>query len=239
MENAPASPTRSEHSEQHSEHSICDKPANEVLYEYRANFIPPSSTICEAAPSEDGSTGNYSAFNSNPVENTVKQFNNIKVTRSEDELGRDFYFFDDFGARPMVIVVFETPSGDLISVNDIVLPLDEFLDISHIKQASLNVPVKSEGGDLREIMSDSGRYGTVNCKTCDDKVFTVPNTNVKLVMMALSILSDEYHDRYSETSEDDEYESEEDECDEEEHEPVVKQQTEHVGLIRSLVRWLW
>jgi hypothetical protein len=235
MENAPAeipaSPTRSEH---RSENSVSEQPVNEVVYEYRANFIPPSSTICEAAPSEDGSTANYSAFNSNPVENAVKQFNNIKVTHSVDELSRDFYYFDDFGMKPMVIVVFETPNGDLISVNDIVMPLEEFLDVSHIKQASVTAPAKSEGGDLREIMCDSGRYGTVNCKTNDAKEFTVPNSNVKLVMMALSILSEEYHDdRYSESSDDtDEYESEEEE------EPAVKQE-EQLGLIRRLVRWLW
>ena len=107
------------------------------------------------------------------------------------------------------------------------------MDVSHIKQATVTVPAKSEGGDLREIMCDSGRYGTVNCKTNDGKEFTVPNSNVKLVMMALSILSEEYHDdRYSESSDTDEYESEEEE------EPAVKEE-EQLGLIRRLVRWLW
>lgn len=230
---SPTSPARS------LENSVSEQPVNEIVYEYRADIIPASSTICDAAPSEDGSTANYSAFNSNQVENTVKQYNNIKVTHSVDARNRDFYFFDDFGMKPMTIVVFETPSGDLLSVNDIVLPLDEFLDISHIKQA--NVSAKSESADLREIMTDSGRYGTVLCKTHDDKEFTIPNSNVKLVMMAISILSEDYGNYSSDSSDstcEEEYESDEEETEEDEKKPI-QNQDEHVGLIRRLVRWLW
>jgi hypothetical protein len=158
--------------------------SNEVVYEYCADAIPPSSTINEASLSEDGSVTNYSTFNSNLVENTVKQFNDIKVTHSVDKLGREFYLFDDSGMKPMAIVV--------ISVNDIVLPLDEFLDISHIKQENINNISNNETADFREIVSDPGKYGTVACITNDEKLITITNSNVKLVMMALSILSKKF-----------------------------------------------
>lgn len=162
-----------------------------VIYKYNPDVIPESTTVFDAQPSDDGSEEvKHASYESNSIANIVKFYNNIKVGRKVDELGRTFYNFDDHGYKSMNVIVFTTPAGELVCINDSVMPLEKLLKTTHITQKNKNESAVSKAG-LREVAGDPkhSEYGTVICKTKTGHSFTVENTSVKNMMMVISILS--------------------------------------------------
>lgn len=163
------------------------KPDN-VVYKYNPDVIPESTTVCEASPREEEET-KHATYDSNSIANIIKKYNNITVKRNVDELGRTFYHFDDHGFNSMVVIIFTTPAGELISINDVVMPLEKLLNTAYINQFDKNEKSVSKTG-LREVASDPkySEYGTVYCRTGNDQDILIKNTNVKNMMMLISIL---------------------------------------------------
>jgi hypothetical protein len=159
------------------------------IYKYNPDIIPESTTVFEAKPTD---VANHATYDSISVKNIVKRYNNVKVTRTFDELNRIFYHFDDHGFKTMIVIIFTTPAGKLVCINDTVMPLDNLLKINHITLKNKNEPTVAKIS-LREVAYDysNSEYGTVICKNKFGNTFAIENTNVKNMMMVISILSAE------------------------------------------------
>ena len=240
MENGSEHGSTGSHNSSHGESGAAVAPASTTIYEYNATFIAPSETICSAAPAEENASSQFASFNPNQIENTIKQYNEIKVTYGKDALGRNFYYFDDAGFKPLVLVLFDTPSDTLLTVNESVMPLSEFMSITHVKQENELESSEKPPSNIREINAGwkAGSYGTVVCTTSDETSIVIPNTNVKLIMMALAILSEKYDD-VTDSDEESDYQSDEESDEECADQSDEVQAPEHIGIIRRILRWLW
>jgi hypothetical protein len=109
---------------------------------------------------------------------------------------RTFYTFDNFRIPPLIAIVFNSPTMRLVCLNNVVLPLRQFLQITNIKNVDKNVDkqdkVAIQNHQLRSLPSVDG--GDVFCESTDEnkkKVkFTIPNTCVQVIIQAILTLAE-------------------------------------------------
>jgi hypothetical protein len=173
--------------------TLLDSDSIDKLLQYDPHYIASSINVCTASPNDESMPSQFTKYDTNQLKTIMDDFNNIKITENVDSFDREFFCLDDSGLKPLVLVVFKTQSSTLVSVNDIVLPLSEFMKITHlhqeIKESSENT-IKNIRDYKRE--EKSGFHVTVLCKTSMNTDITIPNTTVKLVMMAMTIFQKKY-----------------------------------------------
>ena len=134
----------------------------------------------------------YESYHSDWMKASVSRYDSIKVQKSVDKYGRRFYMFDDGTNVNLLIMVFRTPAGEMLCINDTILPLKEFLSITHAHPAK-KPELKGEQPNL-EIRRAFAPIndGDVLCKVGDsDEWFTIQNSTVNQIMTALLFLSKE------------------------------------------------
>jgi hypothetical protein len=212
-----------------------------VIQDYDPNNIPlaPANTVFEAKDSEENASNNFSSFEPNSLKNFVKTYRNIKVSSIvDDELDRTYYLFDTFNSNPLTIMKFETSMSTLLSINDVVVSLYDFLDISNIE-----VVEEERTADIRDY--NNNKKSSVYCTTHgNSKKFKIPNATIPAITMALSVLSKEYDDDcdcssyYSDSthshSTHDSTSNDHDQCSE-----SHCNHSDDAGLIRTVFRKLW
>lgn len=168
-----------------NENIIVEKPNVET------NLPLPNKPKSEGFPFAANDTLNidYTSYNTDWMNAIVGSYEKVKVQTSTDSYGRNFYLFDDGTNVSLLIMVFDTPAGRMLCINDTILPLVEFLSINHVQY---EVKPKEDTKPITELRRS---YGPVNntsviCKTVNcDKWFTIPNTTVNHIMTALLFLT--------------------------------------------------
>lgn len=110
------------------------------------------------------------------------KYEEIRVEQTQDKFGRTIYMFDDKLTQHLMVVVFKMRGRYMVSVNEVLMPLEEFLSISTgraIEPSSANTskPWANERG--------------IEC-TVGSKLFTIPNTTMHIILVALTTLEKDY-----------------------------------------------
>jgi hypothetical protein len=141
--------------------------------EILANQIIPDGTLF----------GDYSS----DVFEEIVQYKNIRMDKSTDTYGRQFFRFFDEKATSLILVVFKHNHRRLVSVNNRVMPMDDFLNIVDMESLAIEKP---------EVSSLDIRQGlpTVNSnivvRLLNKKEYIIKNTSVPLLMMAMTQISE-------------------------------------------------
>jgi hypothetical protein len=183
---------------------------------------------------------NYEKFDSDPVnavKNLFKDYIALTVNEFSDKIGRDFFYINAPNSPPISIVVFETAKDTMISINNVVMTMKEFLSVKNIStnRTSSEVPL----ADIRQDVSWKD-FSKVVCRS-EANVYELCDISIPTLTTIITIMNKKYGYLY-EDSDDDEYEDDEDE-EEEDVEEVEKEvnevQKEEVGLIRRFIRWIY
>jgi hypothetical protein len=125
-----------------------------------------------------------------------ESYSDITIQTQKDKLNRQYFFFKDAFDGKLVCVVFRSLAGQMISVNNVVVPLERFLKISEMlaKEAYDHHDEEHESQilDIHQI----GNKNDILCLSKGDVVL-VPNTTVPLVMMALTTLMMEFESSFT------------------------------------------
>jgi hypothetical protein len=217
-----------------------------VIQDYDPNNIPlaPTTTVFEAKDSEENSSNNFCTFEPNYLKNFVKTYRNIKVSSIVDEdLDRTYYLFDTFNSNPLTIMKFETSMSTLLSINDVVISLYDFLDIANIE-----VIEETTTADIRDI---NNKKSVVHCTTHNNsKTFKIPNATIPAITMALSVLSKEYDEDHEDDCDCSSYYSDSTHShsthssvshanDRDQRTDAHQVHVDDAGLIRTVFRKLW
>jgi len=132
-------------------------------------------------------------YETNPLKESSEIYTDIKCISNVDKQGRTIYRFDDKTQvkQPLVIVIFKNSIEKLVSVNQQVLSLKNFLSIKEMEEQvdDLNVNKKC----MNEIRSiPLANSGNVKVVSENGNKYTFKNTTVPLIMMAMSILTEKY-----------------------------------------------
>ena len=174
-----------------------------------ANAPPPTGANETTYVATDDNAG--TSYQSDLMKASVSRYDSIKVQRSVDKYGRHFFMFDDGKSVNLLIMIFTTAVGEMLCINDTIMPLQEFLSITHARPAPKSAQLQGNTG------------GDVLCKISDsDEWFIIQNTTVNQVMTALLYLTNEQT-----------------EPQEQQEQQQQQQYGEWPGVIRMLWRLLW
>lgn len=112
-------------------------------------------------------------------------FNKIKVQRIFDE-NRTYLLFNDGFRSNLKICVFKTKYGKHVYANNIVIPYDVFLSISHCSVEKLPKGT-TENLEHLDFTTDLNR---IKCETYSGETFIIPNTTVPHIMAAIQELNE-------------------------------------------------
>jgi hypothetical protein len=146
-------------------------------------------TVREVQPPSPASETNdttYASFESDQFSASIAAYNVSYKMSARD--GRTFYQFDNGRYVPLMAVIFDTPTARLVSLNDIVIPLTQFLDVIEFHTPEQSKESAKTNGELRSPLMTGSEY--VQCTTSTGKSFVIPRTNVPIVMKALITLTE-------------------------------------------------
>jgi hypothetical protein len=158
------------------------------------NEILAQQIIPEAKP---GTT--FVSFSEDLMKDETAKYRDITVEESKDDHGRRFFRFSDGGATSsLILVLFQHGHRHLLSVNDKVIPFQDFLHIVDVESlAEYATEVASH--DIRSGVAVSAGSVVVRVQlpatnvifdnANRNKEYTFTNTTVPLLMMAMTHLS--------------------------------------------------
>lgn len=165
----------------------------------------------------------------------------ITVQKHTDSQSRRFYFFEDRAGKTLTVIVFSIPMHTFVSLNNIVIPMADFYTIKNMytKENPLFRYNRVMRGDEETQQSIMNTAAGIICDLQNGDTFSVPNTTIPLLCMAITTLSAEDPpieirspfdlDVGPITLPDDLF-----------GEPNEKESTEeYVGPLRRFWRWLW
>ena len=143
-----------------------------------------------------GETYDYGApeiglFNPNSFEESIKVYKNIKVSTASDENGQNYYHFSCPSQNgilspylnELIIISFDSFAGTLLNINNIVLPLHEFIHVSRMEEI---VP-QNEVCPNHQLRNEPALGYGVKCYSIwSHREFSLPNTSIPLIMRAIS-----------------------------------------------------
>jgi hypothetical protein len=188
---------------------------------------------------------NYEKFDSDPVnavKNLFKDYISLTVSQFSDTIGRDFFYINAPNSPPIAIVVFETAKDFMISINNVVMPMRDFLSVTHINaNNTTSSEVTLSGGDIRQDVSWKESLKVV-CRS-DSVFYEFNDVSIPTLTTIISIMNNEYGYLYEDNDEEEEEDEEDDEEGDEEdeiaNEEVGEVQKEELGLIRRFIRWIY
>lgn len=130
------------------------------------------------------------SYESDVMAQCVKEYSDITHNFQVDNYSREIHRFDDGQTAPLVVVVFKNARRRLVSVNQHVLPMRDFINIQKM------VFVKNEKKEEANHQLRGGYaigIGHVKANT-DETSYTFPDTTVPLLMMAVAHFADKYYD---------------------------------------------
>lgn len=149
-----------------------------------------SGTVSEdddSVDSNDEHNEEFARYENDPVQTEKDAYDKIAVKTRTDEWGWKYYVFDNKSSQYLSAVLFSSNERTLVNLNGTILPLSEFLDVTHIAE---HTPAESKITDLRSMPNQSA----VVCKTSTGAEFTIPKTSISVVMKAVAVLSDAAED---------------------------------------------
>lgn len=105
------------------------------------------------------------AFESHYIDEVIKAFN-PPVKEKTDKYGRHFFLFDNDLTQSLVVVVFKVVGTQMVSINNVMLPLSEFVGLQSCEESfptkessskpsfgptGSNLKIKAKNGELFEI----------------------------------------------------------------------------------------
>jgi len=137
-----------------------------------------------------GERYDYSLFNPNSFEESIKVYRNIKVNTISDENGQNYYHFSCESQNgilspylnELTIISFDSFAGTLLNINNIVIPLYEFINVSRMEEI---VPQTDACSNQQLRREPALGYG-VNCYSVwSNREIALPNTSIPLIMRAI------------------------------------------------------
>jgi hypothetical protein len=111
----------------------------------------------------------------------ISKYEEIRVEQMQDKFGRTIYVFDDKLTQHLMVVVFKMRGRYMVSVNEVLMPLEEFLSISTGRA------IESQSTNTSKPWNERG----IEC-TVGSKLFTIPNTTMHIILVALTTLEKDY-----------------------------------------------
>jgi hypothetical protein len=144
-----------------------------------------SATVSDddSIDSNDEHNEEFARYENDPVQTEKDAYDKIAVNTRTDEWGWKYYVFDNKSSQYLSAVLFSSNERTLVNLNGTILPLSEFLDVTHIAE---HTSAESKITDLRSMPNQSA----VLCKTSMGAEFTIPKTSISVVMKAVAVLSD-------------------------------------------------
>lgn len=206
----------------------------------------------------NGATTLLGSFENDVLKNCIDAYTISHKVRKD--ANRTYHVFDNGRGTPLVAVVFDIPTGRLVSLNQTVMPLNLFLSVDTFRnwtaESSRATELRSMVGrpDLNSRLDfnppiDHGTLHNVRVGqsvTCETRVdddgkkhnFSIPNTTAVVVMKAIETIAA----AEKEEKEKEEKEEEEEEEDEEPKQVARGSESGYVGPIRlllHLISYLW
>jgi hypothetical protein len=132
----------------------------------------------------------FGLFNPNSFEESIKVYRNIKVNTISDENGQTYYHFSCESQNgilspylnELTIISFDSFAGSLLNINNIVIPLHEFINVTRMEEI---VPQTDACSNHQLRCEPTIGYG-VNCYSVwSNREFALPNTSIPLIMRAI------------------------------------------------------
>ena len=142
--------------------------------------------FCDARPVSDIDAGEIKELdidvnlnmNADIMDQNVQLYD-VEAAHTRDPNGRHFWSFDDRRRMPLLVIAFRSTAGHwLCIVNDVLMPLQKFLNIAEAQAA----PVQR-----REFGAPPGLPSTdqLLCVTATGEKITIPHASVAQLMKAL------------------------------------------------------
>jgi len=142
-----------------------------------------------------GETYDYGApeiglFNPNSFEESIKIYRNIKISTISDENEQNYFHFSCPSQNgilspylnELIIITFDSFAGTLLNINNIVIPLQEFIHVSRMEEIIPQNEV-CPNHQLRSVPVLG--YGVKCYSIWSHREFSLPNTSIPLVMRAI------------------------------------------------------
>jgi hypothetical protein len=139
----------------------------------------------------------FAHFDSDILRNTTSVYDDIKIKSRVDDNGWEYYVFDSgenellSASQYLSVVVFPSKKHTLVNINGVVLPLSEFLDITHLDDKSSIAAPEKKITDLRSVPNQNA----IKCTTTTGS-FSIPNASIPVIMKAMSVLIDNGSDDF-------------------------------------------
>jgi hypothetical protein len=162
---------------------IGDKPKNTII----------EGNTCTPPLTKDDESGlpikeNCAMYEMDIMAECTKKYSKITHSIHIDDVCREIHHFDDGHTTPLVVVVFRNARRRLVSVNEYVLPMSEFININEMvfikndkkEEAShqLRAPFPIDTGFVRALTETHN--------------YAFADTTVPLLMMAVAYFADKY-----------------------------------------------
>lgn len=106
------------------------------------------------------------------LDQTSQKYKAIKVFQSKDTYDRTFFMLDDGIRQHLMLVLFEVNDQQMLSINDVMMPLEYFLN------ASQAIETEEEKTSRPIVRIRIGH-----------ELLEIPDTSVPMIMMALTVLN--------------------------------------------------
>jgi hypothetical protein len=124
------------------------------------------------------------AFESHYIDEVIKAFN-PPVKEKTDKYGRHFFLFDNDLTQSLVVVVFKVGGAQMVSINNVMIPLSEFLGLQSCEES---FPTKE--GTSKPSFGPTG--SSLKIKAKNGELFEIKGVAVPTMTAVLAHLSAKY-----------------------------------------------
>jgi hypothetical protein len=127
-----------------------------------------------------------------PFKETLDQYNAITVQKGINVHGHKVYFFEDGKGNSLSMILFNGLLHTLVSLNDIVIPTNDFVNIKNIYTLK-NSLARYNRRFCREEEDKAPSVNTTDviCDLQNGETFSIPNITTPLLITAISTISAE------------------------------------------------
>lgn len=158
--------------------------ADESFARFPPSHKPDTDRVCAA---NDWSGDNCANFETNFIDAIVKDYNPA-VKERIDEYGRQFFHFDNNISESVTVVVFKVAGIARVCINNVIIPLNDFLVFQSCVEYSKSVAPKNESYSG----SATPTSVSVQIKTRPGEVFEVKGVTTKTISTVFAHLSKKF-----------------------------------------------
>ena len=208
-----------------------------TLIEFKDDVIANTQTNVEAW---GVSTHELHSYSADSFKDARKDYEDIKVSVVKDDTYEYYYFQTADKSSALLIIKFETIKGTLLNINNVIIPLKEFISFTSVRTFKNDFDL--EMCPTHELRS-TPVLGYEIMMAGDHSSTTLHNVTIPLIMRAITYFTKEFGQKFETDFESMKARFEPIDLDAiavpNECKEANKKQKEHLGLIRFIFKYLW